>query len=152
MFGRGRRLTSCDFNVTNVQASMMKNPRGFHQISKSKRNLQKNSWGLSRKQRMVPKCNQQRLHPRLGSYLSSFIVVGFLLQLLAAKAEDFEYTTCFLLCLQVRVQESDGKCCWYFAVAHRSFKRVPLEVFLSVGHAGDAAPQLPQCTFRGSEV
>ena len=39
-------------------------------------------------------------------------------------------------------------CWWYLAVAHigcfltTSFR---MEVFLSVGHAGHAAPQLPQC-------
>ena len=68
------------------------------------------------------------------------------LQLLTAKAEDSEYTTCcFLHCLQVRVLESDvlvvlgGR-------AHRLSKpRRGMEVFLSVGHAGHAAPQLPQC-------
>ena len=62
-------------------------------------------------------------------------------------------------------------CWWYLAVAHRLFKpRRGMEVFLSVGHAGHAAPQLPQCgkandfevcsierntqdcTFQGSEV
>ena len=86
----------------------MRNPRGFHQIQKepSEKIRQKFFPG---NRGWCPSAISKDYTQDLVHTWAAFILVGwFLLQLLAAKAEDFEYTTCcFLHCLQVRVPESD---------------------------------------------
>lgn len=125
----------------------MINPRGFHQIQKEP--SEKFAKCFFQETEDGAQVQSAKITPKTWSATWAAFMIGRLflkLQLLTAKAEDSEYTTCcFLHCLQVRVLESDvlvvlgGR-------AHRLSKpRRGMEVFLSVGHAGHAAPQLPQC-------